>query len=218
MNARNWVLGLTILGLLTGGAIAADNPAPGASLEDRVIELKEKIARTKARILRMQESIAAEESTKATATAAATPNLGSGGRAIVKHVNQIGKEHFRLLSVEYLVDAQPIFRNEDPAELARAAEIEVYNNKIGPGTHNLSVHMVYQARPVWIFSYVEGYRFKVTSNYSFAAQEGKTVSVRVVGFDKGGVTTKLEDRPAIKYDVAVEAEGSSPGSSGTPTS
>ena len=140
--------------------------------------------------------------------AEARARLGTGGRAVVNHVNEMGDEVFKLISVEYLVDAQPIFQKADPGELAALKEIEVFNDNIGPGTHKLSVQMVYQGRPVWIFSYVEGYKFKVSSSYDFTAEQGKTVNVRVVGFDKGGWLSKLEDRPAIKYDFAVEDQSS----------
>jgi len=140
--------------------------------------------------------------------AEARARLGTGGRAVVNHVNEMGDEVFKLISVEYLVDAQPIFQKADPGELAAAREIEVFNNNIGPGSHKLSVQMVFQGLPAWIFSYVKAYKFKVSSNCDFMAEQGKIVTVRVVGFDKGGWLSQFEDRPSIKVDVAVEDQGS----------
>ena len=212
MKALNWFLNLAILGMFIGVAAANENQAATdvdtKNMEERVNDLKEKISRTKTRILQMQESIAAESTPAQAPAAEAGASLGTGGRAVVKHVNQMGDDVFKLVSVEYLVDAQSIFQKADAGELSAAKEIEVFNNNIGPGSHRLSVQMVYQGQPMWIFSYVEGYKFKVSSNYEFTAEQGKTVNLRVVGFDKGWLT-RLEDRPSIKYDVAVEDQGTS---------
>ncbi len=33
-------------------------------------------------------------------------------------------------------------------------------------------------------------------------------TVKVVGYEKGGMTTELKDRPAVRYDVEVNREAS----------
>jgi len=211
MKALIRLLNLAMLGLFIGVAAADENQAaPGAKtkiLEERVHDLKEKISRTKARILQMQESIASESTPAQTPVAESGASLVTGARAVVKHVNEMGDAVFKLISVQYLLDAQPIFQKADPGELAAAREIEVFNNNIGPGSHKLSVQMVFQGLPAWIFSYVKAYKFKVSSNCDFMAEQGKIVTVRVVGFDKGGWLSQFEDRPSIKVDVAVEDQG-----------
>ena len=70
---------------------------------------------------------------------------------------------------------------------------------IVPGEHTLNVSLEYQGHGAGIFTYLKGYRFKVRSNYTFTAAEGKSVSIRVVGFEKGGPTAPLEERPAVRY-------------------
>jgi hypothetical protein len=50
-----------------------------------------------------------------------------------------------------------------------------------------------------VFSYLRGYRFEVRSSHSFTAVDGKTVNLDAVAYEKGGVTTPLEERPAIRY-------------------
>ena len=50
---------------------------------------------------------------------------------------------------------------------------------------------------------VKGYKFKVTSSYTFSAEEGKIITVKIVAFERGGITTKLEERPAVRYAESV---------------
>jgi hypothetical protein len=57
-----------------------------------------------------------------------------------------------------------------------------------------------------VFSYLEGYKFTVSSSYTFSAEPGKVTTVKVVGYEKGGITTDLKDRPAVRYDVEVNRE------------
>ena len=70
---------------------------------------------------------------------------------------------------------------------------------LGPGEHTLTVNLEYRGHGYGIFSYLKGYRFRVRSNYSFTAPEGKAITIRVVGYEKGGPTAPLEERPAIRY-------------------
>ncbi|MEM9691107.1 MAG: hypothetical protein AAGA56_01055, partial [Myxococcota bacterium] len=50
-----------------------------------------------------------------------------------------------------------------------------------------------------VFSYLRGYRFEVRSSHSFTAVEGKTTRLRILAYEKGGVTTPIEERPAVRY-------------------
>ncbi len=54
------------------------------------------------------------------------------------------------------------------------------------------------------FSYMKGYKIKVTSSYNFTAEEGKIIIVKIVGFERGGITVSLEDRPAVRYDIQIQ--------------
>ena len=40
----------------------------------------------------------------------------------------------------------------------------------------------------------------------FQAQEGKITEVKVVGYERGGLTLDLKDRPAVRYDVKIETD------------
>jgi len=57
-----------------------------------------------------------------------------------------------------------------------------------------------------VFAYLKGYRFKVRSTYTFAVPEGRISTLYVVGYEKGGPTTPLEERPAVRYIERVERQ------------
>jgi len=160
-------------------------------LEERVNELKEKIFRTKARILQLQETVV-------------TGSIGAGARAVLMHRNEMGGA-FKLNSCQYALDGQPIFKKVDvKGDLDDIEEKEIFSGNIVPGNHNISVQMVFQGQGYGFFSYVKGYKFKVKSSYTFTAEEGKVITVKIVGFERGGITTSLEERPAIRYDIQIE--------------
>ena len=62
--------------------------------------------------------------------------------------------------------------------------------------------MRYRGHGYGIFSYLEGYKFKLQSNQTFNAEAGKVTTVKVVGFEKGGITSDIKDKPAIRYDIS----------------
>jgi hypothetical protein len=68
------------------------------------------------------------------------------------------------------------------------------------------VNLVYSGNGYGIFTYLRGYRFKIRSSYTFSAEEGKFTELKVVGFESGGITTDLKDRPTIRYDVEVRKD------------
>lgn len=158
------------------------------TLEEQVVDLKEKIFRTKARLLLLQETVLGGD-------------LSSGARAVIFHRNEMGSQ-FVLESVAYALDGAPIFTKVDVnGDLDRREEFEIFNGRIVPGNHQIAVRMVYRGHGYGIFSYLEGYKFKLQSNQTFNAEAGKVTTVKVVGFEKGGITADIKDKPAIRYDI-----------------
>ncbi len=159
------------------------------TLEEQVVDLKEKIFRTKARLLLLQETVLGGD-------------LSSGARAVIFHRNEMGAQ-FILESVAYALDGAPIFTKVDAAgDLDKREEFEIFNGRIVPGNHQIAVRMVYRGHGYGIFSYLEGYKFKLQSNQTFNAEAGKATTVKVVGFEKGGITSDIKDKPAIRYDIS----------------
>lgn len=165
------------------------------TLEEQVVDLKEKIYRTKARLLLLQETVLGGD-------------LTSGARAVIFHRNEMGSQ-FVLESVTYALDGAPVFTKVDSnGELDKKEEFEIFNGRIVPGTHQIVVRMVYRGSGYGIFSYLEGYKFKLQNNQTFTAEAGKVTTVKVVGFEKGGITAKVEDRPGIRFDITSTRDNS----------
>jgi hypothetical protein len=161
-------------------------------LEQRINELKEQIFRSKARLSLLAESV--------------LQGVVAGSQAVIMHENRMSSS-YRLVRAVYALDGAPIFNRADEQGLSDQKEFQVYNGSMVPGEHTLTVNLEYRGHGFGIFSYLKGYRFKVRSNYSFTAPEGRSITVRVVGFEKGGPTAPLEERPAIRYIERVTARG-----------
>ena len=163
-------------------------------LEQRINELKEQIFRSKARLSLLAETV--------------LQGVVAGAEAIIVHENRMSSS-YRLVKAVYALDGAPIFnRADEEGGLAEREQFDVYNGSIVPGEHTLTVNLEYRGHGYGIFSYLKGYRFKVRSNYSFTAPEGRAVTIRVVGYEKGGPTAPLEERPAVRYIERVSTQRS----------
>jgi hypothetical protein len=160
------------------------------TLEEQVVDLKEKIFRTKARLLLLQETVLGGD-------------LSSGARAVLLHRNEMGKS-FVLESVAYALDGAPVFTKLDvDGDLAKREEFEIFNGRLIPGQHQIALKLVYRGHGFGVFKYLEGYKFTVQSSYTFNAEGAKVTTVKVVSYEKGGLTTDLKDRPSVRYDIEV---------------
>jgi hypothetical protein len=212
---------LCVIPALALGQAGAPEPPPPAkalgaeeanelkvrTLEERVSDLKEKIFRTKARLMNLQEMVIGGDIT-------------TGAKAVLLHRNEMGSS-FYLESASYALDGAPIYTKVDvDGDLEKREEFEIFNGRIVPGNHQISVQLVYRGHGYGLFSYLEGYKFKVASSYTFNAEPGKVSTIKVVGFERGGFTAELKDRPAVRYDVDVQREevrrGASPAAEGSP--
>ena len=165
------------------------------NLEQQINELKEQIFRSKARLSLLAETV--------------LNGVVAGAQAAIVHENRMSSS-YKLVKAVYALDGAPIFNQSDEAgQLAEREQFDVYNGSIVPGEHTLTVNLEYRGHGYGIFSYLQGYRFRVRSTYTFTAPEGKSVTLRVVGYEKGGPTAPLEERPAIRYVERVSDRGSS---------
>lgn len=174
-----------------GGAAAPEGAAEDYEqriygLEHRINDLKEEIFRSKARLTLLKESVLS--------------NAIAGAEARIVHRNEMGGA-FRLEKVSYSLDGAPIRSLIDKdGELAGQEEIEILSGPIVPGNHTLSVNMVYRGSGYGVFSYLRGYVFNLKSSHTFRAQEGKLIQLKAVGYEKGGMTTDLKDRPSVRFE------------------
>ena len=165
-------------------------------------ELKEQIFRTKARLNLLKETVLGG-------------TLGAS-RAVIRHKNEMGSS-YRLIKAVYALDAVQIYaKSDETGRLAEMPEFDIYNGAIQPGSHTLSVLLVYQGNGFGVFSYLKGYKMTVHSSHTFVAGEAKATAINVVGYEKGNITTNLQDRPAVDFRINVMAV-EAPGGGATPT-
>jgi len=162
-------------------------------LEKNVNELKEQIFRTKARLNLLKETVLG--------------GVMGASRAVIHHKNEMGS-NFKLVKAAFALDGVQISAKSE-GNLADLQEFDIYNGAIQPGSHTLSVALVYKGNGFGVFSYLKGYTFNVKSSHTFVAGESKTTNIVVVGYEKGNITTQLADKPAIDFRVNVMSAGES---------
>lgn len=164
-------------------------------LEQRINALKEQIFASKARLSLLAETV--------------LQGVVAGAQAVIVHENRMSSS-YRLVKAVYALDGARIFSKADEeGTLGDQQQFEVYNGSIVPGEHNVTVNLEYRGNGYGIFSYLRGYRFRVRSSHSFSVPEGRTITIHATGYEKGGPTAPLEERPAVQYNETVEGAGGS---------
>jgi len=155
-------------------------------LEERVVTLKEKIFRSKTRLLILKEQVLNDVIAEA--------------KAVIIHENDMGPS-FELQRVIYHLDGEKIwFQDNSQGKLDEKDWIEFFNGNVLPGNHVLSVEMVYRGDSS-VFSYLKDYVFKLRANFTFYATKGKITTIRAIGYLKGDITYDITKRPSITFKV-----------------
>jgi hypothetical protein len=160
-------------------------------LEQRVQALKERAWRAKARVEMLKEAVLGG---------------GIGARAGILHINKMGTS-YRLVQLIYALDGTTIFtRKDDSGAMHETKNFDILSGPVTPGSHTLSVMAIYRGHGYGVFKYLKKYKFTVKSSHTFTVDEGKGLTIRVIGYERGGTTTPLEDRPALDFQVNVAKE------------
>jgi hypothetical protein len=154
-------------------------------LEARVDELKEQIRRSHTRLSLLSDTIL-------------SGGVG-GARAAIRFQNDMSGA-FRLTRALFVLDGAVQYnKQDDTGALAGQKEIPIFKGSITPGDHTLQVLLKLRGHGYGVFSYLRGYQFEVKQSHSFSVTEGKEVELDVIAWEKGGVTTPLEQRPSVRY-------------------
>lgn len=161
------------------------------NLEEKVNELKERVFRSKARLTLLQETVLMGKI--------------AGAKINLLFSNEMGSS-FKIESVSFSLDGTQIFSkiNQD-GSLENTDVFDILpSSSMVPGNHTISAYLVYRGNGFGLFSYLNQYKFKVKSSYTFYVEEGKITKVKVVAYEKGSLTTDLKDRPAVRFDVEIK--------------
>ncbi len=159
-------------------------------LEQRVDELKDQVRRSHTRLALLSDTI-----------------LGggaAGSRAEVNFEDQMSSA-FLLTRALFVVDGQIQYnRQDDSGALSDQKDIPIFSGSMPPGDHTIQLVLTFQGNGYGVFSYLRGYKFEVKSSHAFTATEGKALIVTATAYEKGGVTTPLEERPTIQWQEKIQ--------------
>jgi hypothetical protein len=186
----------------SGGMDGATYAVRLRDLEQRIDELKEQIRRSHTRLSLLTDTIL-------------SGGL-AGSRSEVQFQNDMSSA-FKLVRALFVLDGAVQYnKSDDSGALAEQKEIPIFTGSIPPGDHTVQILLEFQGSGYGVFSYLKGYRFEARSSHSFTAVEGKTLTLQIIAYEKGGVTTPLEERPAVRFNekIAAGVSGQSGGASG----
>ena len=105
---------------------------------------------------------------------------------------------FVLMSVVVEIDGRVVGRYEAAGDGPQPA-IEFPAATLPAGDHEAALRAVYRGEGHGIFSYLKEYKFEVKSTHEFRAPPLRTVVLTAICYERGGPTTELSDRPAIRW-------------------
>ncbi len=171
-------------------ALAVDYNRTLRSIESKVNALKEKVFRSKARLLLLRETV--------------LHGVVSGAKAVLYHVNELGPS-YTIESVTYFLDGSKIYSRADATgDLSRKGELKIFEGNVPPGNHQVTVNLVLRGNGFGVFSYLNSYKFKVQHSYNFIAEEGKVSRLKIISYEKNGLMRDFKDRPNIRYDLVTD--------------
>src|SRR5258706_5421610 len=196
--------GPTVAGPSAAPKLAAGGPMDGGTyavrlkdLEQRIDELKEQIRRSHTRLSLLTDTIL-------------SGGL-AGSRSEIMFQNDMSAA-FRLVRALFVLDGAVQYnKSDDSGALAEQKEIPIFSGSIPPGDHTVQILLQFQGSGYGVFSYLKGYHFEARSSHSFTAVEGKTLALQIISYEKVGVTTPLEELPAVRFNEKVSAGVARPG-------
>ncbi len=127
-------------------------------------------------------------------------------RARLVHRNEMSGS-FRLERAVYRLDGEEIFSRSGDS-LSDAKEIVLFDGPLTAGSHQIQVEMMFRGASVGVFTYLQGYKFKVRSRYLLDVIEGRNTVLKIVAFEADDITVEAKDRFKVRYDVEVNDESS----------
>jgi len=185
-------LGLVVF-LQTGGVLAAEGePAPD----------QEKLGKVECPPNEACDQDEVVEPTPPAVPPAAVPAVAPTAApardafATVNFRNDVGAK-LRLVEARFTMDG-----NDLPTVLTSPQPGKSYvvvSGPMKPGPHYVTARLTYQGERR-VFTYMNGYKLKVSSNQVVTAPENRTVSFTVVGAENKGMTVPLDKRVVVKLE------------------
>jgi len=126
---------------------------------------------------------------------------GKVGRthALIVHKNEMGRD-MRLSHVTYILDGRVILdRDNADDRLSGDEPLELFNGPIQAGDHVFQAKIVVRGQAYGPFTYLEGYKFTITSKSVFQIVDGQSNQLVVAPRQKDDITLEPKDRMTIEY-------------------
>lgn len=117
--------------------------------------------------------------------------------ADVSFKNETGSS-FLLRRVSMTIDSQP-FATRTVSDGVQEVRLGV--TTLAGGEHDVLVEADYQGNGYGVFAYLKEYRFKARLAYRLDLPDVRPRRIRCIGFEAGGPTTPLEERPQIRCEM-----------------
>jgi hypothetical protein len=122
------------------------------------------------------------------------------GTVVVHHHNGMTGS-FHLIRILDMVDGAPVFERSAPngSWLDEPRDLDSPPISATLGQHELTTRLEYTAASRGVFTYAEGYKFRVKGQFTFTVNPDRMTEVTVKGYEKGNVNTQLADKPAVEF-------------------
>jgi hypothetical protein len=105
---------------------------------------------------------------------------------------------FRLAALRIELDGVRLCEaTVDPDDAPTA--IPIGYGPVWAGEHAVSIAIELRGHGEGVFSYLRKYRFEARGSHKLSMTEGQRKRLRVILLERGGVTTPLEQRPALEF-------------------
>lgn len=118
----------------------------------------------------------------------------------IVHVNEMSSR-YKIHSLIYSIDKDRVYTyhaEDTVGKQALGREISVFKGPLVPGSHEITIDVVYQGNDTGVFSYINDYKIPTQTKKSFKVDKGQNLDVQVVGYEKGWALTDFKDRPDLK--------------------
>lgn len=161
---------------------------------EEVNELKEQVARTKARLQILADTILGGSGVR------------SGAKLVIEHKNRLGSA-YRLIGIQYFLDGAPAFLQADESGALQASrELKIFEQRLVPGEHQLVVRYTLRGSGHGLLSYLDNYTIELTASHDFSVEAGTVTSLEVGLKERRGLTLRFEERPDVVFETHVETD------------
>ena len=109
---------------------------------------------------------------------------------------------YKLVQLSLAMSGESLISCDDDERLLDASmPTLVYDGPIRSGAHQLVANAKLKGHGYGIFSYLKGYRFKMASSHRVEVEPETTVAITAIAYERGGITTPIEDRPQFRFVI-----------------